>query len=154
MRLAEALAVRADTQKRLEQLQARAQASAQYQEGSEPAEDANALLVEAEQVLTELEDLIRRINRTNASTSFDDGTVTDALARRDILRMRHSLLSSVADAASGKSGRVHRQLRSELRQLTAVSVPELRRRADESAQEHRRLDTRIQQRNWEIDLVD
>jgi hypothetical protein len=82
MRAAEALALRADAQRRFEQLRGRAQASARYQEGEEPAEDANALVAEAEQVLVELEDLIRRINRTNAATSFDGGTVTDALAQR------------------------------------------------------------------------
>ncbi|MEM9745221.1 MAG: DIP1984 family protein [Actinomycetota bacterium] len=154
MRVAEALALRADAQRRFEQLRARAQASARYQEGEEPAEDANALVAEAEQVLTDLEDLIRRINRTNAATPFDDGTVTDALARRDVLHLRHSLLNSVADAAAGKSAGMPRQLRSELRQLSAVSVAELRGRADDAARVHRELDTRIQQRNWEVELLD
>lgn len=155
MKLAEALALRADAHKRFEQLRARAQASARYQEGEEPAEDAAGLLREAEEVLQELEDLIRRINRTNAETSLGDGlTVTDAIARRDVLRLRHALLSSVSDAASGKAGGMHRQLRSELRQVAAVSVSELRVDADTAAKEHRELDTRIQQRNWEVDLVD
>ena len=155
MKLAEALALRADAQKRFEQLRVRAQASARYQEGEEPAEDAAALLQEAEEVLRELEDLIRRINRTNAMTSLDDGvTVTDAIARRDVLRLRHALLSSVADAASGRAGGMPRQLRSELRQVAAVSVADLRADADAAAKEHRELDTRIQQRNWEVDLVE
>lgn len=155
MKLAEALALRADAQKRFEQLRTRAQASARHQEGEEPAEDAAALLQEADVVLQELEDLIRRINRTNAATSLDDDlTVTDAIARCDVLRLRHSLLSSVADAASGKAGGMPRQLRSELRQIAAVSVSDLRARADESGKEHRELDTRIQQRNWEVELVD
>ncbi len=154
MRVAEALAMRADRQRRFEQLRARAQSSARYQEGEEPAEDANALLVEADAVLAELEDLIRRVNRTNAATPFDDGTVTDALARRDVLRLRHSLLTSVADAASGRAGGAARQLRSELRQLSAVPVGDLRRQADELAQAHRELDTRLQQRNWEVELLD
>lgn len=154
MRVAEALALRADAQRRFEQLRARAQASARFQEGEEPAEDANALVVEAEQVLVDLKDLIRRINRTNTATPFDDGTVTDALAERDVLQLRHSLLSSVADAAAGKSASRPRQLRSELRQLTTLSVADLRRQADEAAQAHRELDTRIQQRNWEVELLD
>ncbi|MEM9133272.1 MAG: DIP1984 family protein [Actinomycetota bacterium] len=155
MRIAEALALRADAQRKFEQLRSRAQGSARFQEGEEPAEDANALVVEAEQVLTELEELITRINRTNAATSFEDGTLTDALARRDVLQLRHALYNSTADAASGKTGGgVHRQLRSELRQLTAVPVAELRRRADAVAREHRELDTRIQQRNWEVELLD
>jgi hypothetical protein len=45
-------------------------------------------------------------------------------------------------------------MRSELRYLSAVDVPALRRRADEVAKEHRELDARIQQVNWEVDLAD
>lgn len=155
MKLAEALSLRADAQKRFEQLRSRAQSNARFQEGEEPPEAAAELVTEAEQVLSELEDLMRRINRTNASTALDDAmTITDAIARRDALRLRHGLLSSVADAAAGRSGTAHRQLRSELRQVAAVSVSDLRARADDAAREHRELDTRIQQRNWEVDLAD
>src|SRR4029453_4843348 len=68
MKLAEALALRADAARRAEQLRARIVAGARYQEGEPPAEDAAALLTEAVEVLGELESLIRRINRTNAGT--------------------------------------------------------------------------------------
>ncbi|WP_218683388.1 DIP1984 family protein, partial [Microbacterium sp. BF1] len=66
MKLAEALTARADLQRRIEQLRARIVANARYQEGEEPAEDAAALIVEADAALTQLRDLIRRINATNA----------------------------------------------------------------------------------------
>lgn len=156
MKLAEALALRADAQKRFEQLRTRAQASARYQEGEEPPEESAELIREADAVLVELEDLIRRINRTNAATDLAPGlTITDAIAQRDVLRLRHSLFSTVADAAAGKaSGGMQRQLRSELRQVAAVPVADLRGQADDAARAHRELDTRIQQRNWEVDLVD
>jgi hypothetical protein len=156
MKLAEALALRSDANKRFEQLRSRAQANAWYQEGEAPAENAAELLAEADRVLTELEDLIRRINRTNAATRLDqEMTVTDAIARRDALRQRHALYTSVADAASGRSGPgMARQMRSELRYLAALPVSELRTAADRAAQQHRELDVRIQQANWETDLAD
>ncbi|MFF5294353.1 DIP1984 family protein [Paractinoplanes globisporus] len=47
-----------------------------------PAEDAASLLAEAGEVLDELESLIRRIN---AAILVEGGTLTDALARRDVL---------------------------------------------------------------------
>jgi len=68
MKLAEALALRADAQKRLAQLQARATAAARYQEGEEPPEDAAALLADGRELTDEIESLIRRINRTNAGS--------------------------------------------------------------------------------------
>lgn len=53
-------------------------------------------------MLTELEALIRRINRTNATVDMGpDGTLTDALARRDALRLRHAVLTVAADATPG-----------------------------------------------------
>lgn len=117
MKLAEGLALRADAVRRVEQLRTRVVGNARYQEGEAPAEDAAALLGEAGEVLDELESLIRRINRTNAQAVVDGGgTLTDALARRDVLRLRHAVITSAADAAAGRDqqGRV-RQLRSELK---------------------------------------
>jgi hypothetical protein len=153
MKLAEALAPRADRRRRVDQLRGRIVGSATHQEGTEPAEDASALLRESDEVLDELESLIRRINRTNSTTDLDaDGTLTDALARRDALRLRHSVLVAAADAASGHGG--YRQLRSELRQLSALPVADLRGRADQVAREVRELDTRIQQANWNVELID
>jgi hypothetical protein len=56
-------------------------ANARFQEDEEPAEDAGALLAEAGAVLDELEDLIRRINRTNAATAIgSEGAITDTPA--------------------------------------------------------------------------
>lgn len=153
MRLAEALTARADLQRRIEQLRERITANARFQEGEEPAEDASALLVEAEDALTRLRDLIRRINATNARLDLGaDGTMTDALAARDVLRLRHSLLVDAAGAASGGTMPGFRQMRSELRQLAALPVGALRERADETARELRELDNRIQQANWTNDL--
>ncbi|AXO32581.1 hypothetical protein MicB006_0272 [Micromonospora sp. B006] len=154
MKIAEALALRADAARRAEQLRARITASARYQEGETPAEDASALLVEAAGVLGELETLIRRINRTNAATVVDGGTLTDALARRDVLRLRHGVVTAAADAAAGEGQRGYRQLRSELKMVPALPVAELRRQADELARQIREVDTTIQRTNWEVDLLD
>ena len=106
--------------------------------------------------LDELEDLIRRINRTNAATRIGpEGTITDALARRDVLRARHSIVTAAADAAAGKSqAGMGRQLRSELKMLAALPVAELRSQADDLARQVRELDVRIQQSNWEFDLME
>ncbi|MGW2633863.1 DIP1984 family protein [Streptomyces chattanoogensis] len=156
MKLAEALAERAEATRRVEQLRARAVSSARYQEGETPAEDAAQLLTEADEVLNTLENLIRRINRTNAAVRVgEDGTLTDALARRDVLRLRHSVLTAAADAAAGTGERGYgRQLRSELMMLSALPVAELRAQADTLAREIREIDVRIQRTNWEVDLLD
>ena len=161
MKLAEALALRSDAQKRLAQLQARAVAVARYQEGEEPAEQAADLLAEARRVVEEIEDLVRRINRTNAATELEPGlTITDAIARRDALAQRRMVVTAVADAASGRGGDEHqihiwaaRQLRSELRQVTDLPVGDLRREADDLARQYRDLDVRLQEANWATEVA-
>ncbi|MGD0691674.1 MAG: DIP1984 family protein [Acidimicrobiales bacterium] len=154
MKLAEALILRSDTQKRYNAVQARAQAVARHQEGEEPPEDANLLLAQAEEMLDELEGLIRRINLTNASATLEDGRlVTAAIAQRDVLKFRRNLMNGVADAGSGSADKA-RQMRSELRYVSAVPVSELRDRANELARKYRELDTQIQEANWRVELVE
>ena len=105
MKLAEALALRSDAQKRLAQLKARAVGNARYQEGEPPTEDASALLAESREVITEIERLVRAINATNASVELSPGeTITDAIARRDAIASQRDLVVAVADAASGQGG--------------------------------------------------
>ena len=155
MKLAEGLSLRADAARRVDQLRTRIVANARFQEGEEPAEDAAALLTEVGTVLDELQDLIRRTNRTNAATQIGpDGTITDALARRDVLRARHSVITAAADAAAGRGQGMGRQLRSELKILTALPVAQLRSQADDLARQIRELDVRIQQSNWQFDLLE
>ena len=106
MKLAEALLLRADRNRTLEQLKQRIQVSARYQEGEKPPENARDLVVAASAVLDELEVLIRSINRTNSGTVIADGrTVTDALAERDVLRLRYSMLKVSAEAHRVRSSR-------------------------------------------------
>ncbi|SCF24824.1 hypothetical protein GA0070214_11074 [Micromonospora chaiyaphumensis] len=105
-------------------------------------------------MLGELEVLIRRVNRTNAATVVEGGTLTDALARRDVLRLRHGVVTSAAAAAAGEGQRGYRQLRSELKMIPALPVAELRRQADDLARQLREVDTLIQRTNWEVDLLD
>jgi hypothetical protein len=154
MKLAEALALRAEAVRRIEQLRSRIVDNARYQEGEEPAEDAAALLVHAGQACTELESLIRRINRTNASARMGAETVTDALAGRDVLKLRHGIVTAAADAAAGRERGWGRQLRSELTFVSALPVADLRTQADDIARQIRELDTDIQRTNWEVDLLD
>ena len=152
MKLAEALVLRADVQKRIAQLRERLRQSALVQEGEQPPENPEQLLIEMDQLLNQLGDLIIRINRTNIQTRFSpDETLTDALARRDVLSMRYSVIGGLADTAAN---RIERYGRSEIRKIATVDVAALRRQLDEIARQRRELDTAIQAMNWTTDLVE
>jgi hypothetical protein len=62
MKLAEALILRADCQKRIAQLKSRLLTNAKVQEGDVPAETPQELIVDLERASSELLDLIKRIN--------------------------------------------------------------------------------------------
>ena len=155
MKLAEALLLRADRNRTLEQLKQRIQVSARYQEGEDAPEDARELVTMTSTVLDELEGLIRNINRTNSGTVMADGrTVTDALAERDVLRLRYSVLKVSADAASGAQQQVGymRATRSELKLMSDLDIRNLRQQASDVARRVRELDARVQEVNWTTEL--
>lgn len=149
MKIAEALALRADHQKRVEQLKARLLRNAKVQEGEQPAEDPEALILEYEALASELVQLIRRINVTNSSASVAGRSMTQALAERDILKLRHSMYRDVAQAATITQSVT---TRSEVRFKGTVTVSVVQKKADAIARELRELDARIQEANWLIDL--
>jgi hypothetical protein len=152
MKLGEVLTLRSDLQTRIEQLRARLKAAAVVQEGEAPPEDPQALLADLLRSADELERLIARINRTNIATGLPDGrTLTDALARRDVLGIRQLAVRQLADAASDRQ---HRYGLAEIRTLPTVDVAALRTQADELARERRELDAVIQEVNWQTDVVD
>jgi hypothetical protein len=155
MKLAEALILRADCQKRLEQLKARITRSAKVQEGDAPPENPQELVVELERTADELADLIKRINRTNSSTRFgvepDTRTLSDVLAERDVLALRRSAYSGLAEAAAVTQNLYSR---SEVKFVSTVNVAEVQKRTDDLARHYRELDARIQEANWKTDLLD
>ncbi len=152
MKLAKALVLRADVQKRIAQLRTRLMQSALIQEGEQPPENPQELLSDLDQLLSQLVDLIKRINRTNMQTEFTEGvTLADAIAQRDILSLHHSTIDSMAETASN---RIDRYGRSEIRKVSTVDVPALRRQLDELARQRRELDTTIQGKNWSTDLIE
>jgi hypothetical protein len=151
MKLAEALILRADCQKRLEQLKARIIRGAKVQEGDQPAENPQELIAELERVAGELADLVKRINRTNSTTLFRDGkTIADALAERDAMVFRRGLYSDLALAASVTQ---ERYIRTEVKFVSTVNVGEAQKQADALAKAYRELDARIQELNWQTELV-
>jgi hypothetical protein len=133
-------------------IRARMVDNAKVQEGTKPAEDANALLAESESLAAQLQALIAGINRTNLGVKLPDGrSLTDAIAERDVLLVRIAFHRNLADAAVIKQTV---QTRSEVRFSSTVDVAELRKKADALSKAHRELDVLIQSTNWSHDLIE
>ena len=151
MKLAEALSIRKDLQKRIQQLGQRIQNNVKVQEGDAPSEEPMELMKELDACLTQLEDLIWRINATNMQTKNAEGvTLTQLMARKDVLTMRVSNLRNIFETASAGQDRYSR---SEIKTVTVVDVKAIGKQADECSAQLRQLDMEIQALNFQTELV-
>ena len=150
MKLAEALIERADLQKRLDQLEERLQNNALVQAGEEPAEDPASLLAELDTVTDSLENLIVRINLTNASAAVDGVSVTALIAKRDCLQKRVRILRRFLQSASMTA---MRSRGSEIVVKATVPVREMQKTVDDLSKSLREIDTAIQAANWSTELL-
>jgi hypothetical protein len=155
MKLAEALTLRADLQKRLLQLRERLKRNAKVQEGDTPAEDPRLLLAELDTASVELADLVTRINLTNCRTTAiwrgDRLTLTELIARRDALTLKISILRDFLGEAAAKTDRYSQK---EIRILSTVAVAEQQKQLDDLSRDLREIDTELQRMNWTADLIE
>jgi len=152
MKLAEALVERKAAQQKLAELNERLQRVAVVQEGDRPAEEPAALLAEVGAVAERLEGLILAINRTNSQADLADGrSITAAIARRDVLRMRQGVLDALLRSVGSPQ---YRARGAEIKFVPTVAVPELQRERDALAKAYRELDAAIQAANWAVDLLE
>jgi len=145
MKLAEALLVRADAQKKLASLR-----NALVQDGEKPAEDPVVLMKEVAGVLDELERLIVAINTANLKHKLDDGrTLTEAIARRDKLILQHATIQS---AIQGTRRETDRYSTREIKWKPTLEVRKLQKQSDDLSKQLRELNARIQETNWRVEI--
>lgn len=151
MKLAEALSLRKDLQKRIAQLQSRIINNVKVQEGDEPLENPDDLMGELDANLKQLEELIWRINATNMQCRNAKGeSLTQLMARRDVLTMRVNTLRNVFNTASESQSRYSQ---SEIKMVTVVDVKKLGKKVDDLSAKLRVLDMEIQALNFSSELI-
>ena len=152
MKLAEALLLRGDMQKKLESLRERIIRNTVVQEGESPSEDPNALLEQVDALSDRLRKLVFAINQTNLKGTTGQGrTLTEALAERDVSILRHSIVQAVATSAVKPPERYGVK---EIRWIKTVDVAVLQKAADDLAKAVRELNAEIQAANWQIEIED
>lgn len=150
MKLAEALVIRSDLQRKIDDLQNRLNNNASVQEGEKPAEEPALLLTQLDSSLLELEKLISAINHTNAIVRNAEGkTMTQLLAARDCLKKRISVMRCFLGNAAFPA---HRTRTSEIVFKSTIPVQELQKTVDDYSAQLRRLELDIQALNWCSDL--
>ncbi|MDT0161344.1 DIP1984 family protein [Bacillus sp. AG4(2022)] len=152
MKLAEALILRSDYQKRVEQLRNRLSQNARVQEGDLPNEEPQTLMKELTELLVKLKSLIQNINRTNLHTVFDQAqSLADALTSRDLIGQERKIYSDLLGQATIRHDRYSR---SEIKYVSMIDVKETQKFVDELSQKYRILDVKIQELNWKTELME
>jgi hypothetical protein len=152
MKLAEALMLRSDMQKKLASLRERIGQNAVTQEGDKPHEDPEKLMDEAMAVIEEMEGLIFKINQANLANKLPDGrTLSEAIARRDTLTAQHSLLQHAVERTKKEP---RRYSLSEIKWVAQLKVSKLQKKSEDLAKKIRELNAKIQETNWQAELED
>ncbi len=152
MKLAEALVERKAAQTKIAELSQRLTRSALVQDGEQPPEEPALLLAELEETAARLETLIVAINTTNQTATVADGaTITAAIARRDVLKMRIGVVDQLIRSAGVEQ---YRSRGSEIKFRATVDVAQLQRGRDTLARQYREVDTALQAANWAVDLAE
>ena len=151
MKIAEALILRADIQKRISQLKARLNNNAKVQENEEPAENPEFLLTELDSLISQLNDLIIKINKTNTLSKIDGISLVELIAKKDTLSQKAGILREFIEIASQK---INLYSSTEIKVFSTVNVPAQQKQLDKLSKEIRETDTKLQQANWTIDLIE
>mgnify|MGYP003363026362 FL=1 len=144
MKLAKALILRADTQKRIAQLKERLLLNAKVQAGDQPAEKPESLLAELEEATCQLIALICTINRANAAAQVEGRSLADLLAERDARMAQAAILRAFLAGAAAK---VDRYSQKEIALLSTVDVAAKQKEVDALARKIRNMDLKIQEKN-------
>lgn len=151
MKLAEALSIRKDLQKRIDQISDRINNNVKVQEGEEPNENPKELFAELDSCLKQLQDIIYKINLTNIRTLVEGTSLTQLMAERDVLSLRLTKLRTIFNNASAMQDRYSR---SEIKMIVTVDVRKLSKDIDLLSAKYRQLDIKIQSANFTTELVE
>ncbi|GKU78049.1 DIP1984 family protein [Paenibacillus sp. L3-i20] len=152
MKLAEALVHRVDCQRKIIQLKTRIQRVVKVQEGDAPDENPELLLIELEKALLAQTEWVKKINKTNALTPFNNElSLADALAERDQFMQQRKLLDGILEIASIKQDPYSR---SEIKFERTVNIQQIQSKIDELSKQYRERDFRIQELNWAVELIE
>jgi Family of unknown function (DUF6847) len=150
MKLAEALLERKSAKLKIDNLQERLEENALVQDGDKPSESPESLMAELRDSLAKLESLIRAINAANNVAKLPNGvTVSDAIVRRDLLKLERLALERTVAAMSTRHLRFGRN---EVKFVATVGQAKLRQEIDRLSKEWRELDAQIQAVNWLTDV--
>lgn len=149
MKLAEVLKERADLNSKIQELRSRISSNVVMQEGVNPAEDPEQLIIELNHSIDRLEVLIATINTINCNTMIDGTSLTNLLAKKDALNLKINAYKAIVENASNLTNRTYS---TDIKNLSAIDVKKVQNDLDLYSKELRLLDNKIQYTNWTTEI--
>jgi len=156
MKLSEALIQRKDLTNKINDLQNRLISNSTAYEGQAPSENPLELLTEMGNCVEELSLLIKRVNHTNNVSLIEETkeTISDAVVRRDMLKMRMGHLETALQHSSNTKRSRYSASSDEPKLVSVMEPKDLRKSLDSFYKLYRELDLLIQAANWKYDLLE
>ena len=151
MKLAEALQERADLNRNIQQLGSRLANNALVQEGEKSPESPEELKRELDSSAERLAYLMAHINLTNNSVTSGGRTLTEIIAEKDALTVKIGIYKNIVQSASMNC---YRARGTEIKILPTISVADWQKQIDRMEKQLRLLDNKLQQTNWNADLIE
>lgn len=153
MTLGEALSQRKSLIGEIGDLRTRITTNVICPEDRTPDEDPDALWEQLKSKTDDLRLIVEKINTVNCTAKLPDGsTLTQALARRDMLTSLHRSTQDIIKAAK-PSHYYGSPKKDDVRDKINISISEMQKDAASYAQQRRVLDAQIQVLNWSTEVV-
>jgi hypothetical protein len=150
MKIAEALILRSDLNKKLLSLRQRIGSYSVVQEGQTPHEDPVVLIKQAVGVIDELREMMVSIDRANQRATIADGiTIAEALAKRFAYLQQHSMLTGAIEGSKKEPDRYSAR---EIKWIATIDVAGTQKQIEDLAKKIRDLNIKIQEANWKAEL--
>lgn len=151
MRLSEALQERADLNRNIEQLRDRLENNMLVQEGEITAENPEELCKALEYALNRLSYPMARINLTNAVVQIDGQTLTELISKKDMLTLKIRIYKDMVNTA-GRAA--YRARGTEIKVKPTIGITAWQMKINAMSRNLRLLDNRLQETNWQTDLIE
>ena len=151
MKLAEALQERADLNRKIQDLRRRITSNILVQDGEEPSEKPDKLIKELNDSAAKLEQLMVAINLTNCKTKVDGMTLTEIIAKKDVLMLK---IAAYKDMVYTDEQKVNRARGTEIKIISLLKTSDLQKTIDKMSKEVRILDNLLQENNWKTELIE
>lgn len=147
MRLAEAMMQRADLDKKVSILGARLNDIALINKSYALEDEPKHLFEELNKSMKALSEVVYRIHVTNMETVDNGTTITAMLTKKEILKIRIQMLQRIKEEARIDS------CFDRTKYTILINKAELQKELDECKNQLEKLDMKLQQLNWQTELI-